>query len=108
MTSRFRGFSATEFFSLIFLQIRSSEGYYLKAVPLAENCTPILMNVGTTMSRQTKILYAQHAPFISKSPGEYALFWSDVESTKRASGLVLMLLVKDGATWKVTWLNDGS
>jgi hypothetical protein len=64
--------------------------------------------VGTTMSRQTKTLYAQHAPFISKSPGEYVLFWSNVESTKSASGLELMLLVNDGGDWKVTWLNYGS
>jgi hypothetical protein len=63
---------------------------------------------GTTMSRQTRTLYAQHAPFISKSPGEYVLFWSDVESTKSARGLEFMLLVKNGGGWKVTWLNYGS
>lgn len=65
--------------------------------------------VGTTTSRQTlKTLYAQNAPFISKSPGEYVLFWSGVESTKSARGLEFMLLVNDGGTWKVTWLNYGS
>ena len=63
---------------------------------------------GTTMSRQTKAIYAQHAPFISKSPGEYVLFWSGVESAKSARGLEFMLLVNDGGTWKVTWLNYGS
>jgi hypothetical protein len=64
--------------------------------------------VGTAMSRQTKALYVQHAPFISKSPGDYVLFWSDVESTKSSSELELMLLVNDGGAWKVTWLNYGS
>lgn len=65
--------------------------------------------VGTTISRQTlKSLYAQHAPFISKSPGEYMLFWSGVESTKSAQALEFMLLVNDGGTWKVTWLNYSS
>lgn len=64
--------------------------------------------VGTTMSRQTKALYAEYAPFISKAPGEYVLFWSGVESTKSARGLEFMLLVNDGGTWKVTWLNYGS
>jgi hypothetical protein len=63
--------------------------------------------VGTTMSRQTKALYAEHAPFISRSSGEYVLLWSGVESTKSARGLEFMLLVKDGGTWKVTWLNYG-
>lgn len=62
--------------------------------------------VGTTTSRQAlQILYAQHAPFISTSPGEYVLFWSSVESTKSTRGLEFMLLVKDGGGWKVTWFN---
>jgi hypothetical protein len=65
--------------------------------------------MGSTTSRQTlQTLYVQHAPFISKSPGEYVLFWSGVESTKSARELEFMLLVKDGGTWKVTWLNYGS
>lgn len=65
--------------------------------------------VGATTSRQTlQTLYAQHAPFISMSPGEYVLFWSDVESTKSARELEFMLLVNDGGDWKVAWLNYGS
>jgi Protein of unknown function (DUF4019) len=64
--------------------------------------------VGTTMSRQTNTLYAEFAPFISKSPGEYVLFWSGVESTKSGRGLEFMLLVNDGGTWKVTWFNYGA
>lgn len=65
--------------------------------------------VGTTTSRQTlRTLYAQDAPFISKSPGEYVLFWSGVESTKSARGLEFMLLANDGGTWKLTWFNYGS
>jgi hypothetical protein len=64
--------------------------------------------VGTTMSRQTKILYAEYAPFVSKLPGEYVLFWSGVESTKSARGLEFVLLVNDGGAWKVAWLNYAS
>jgi hypothetical protein len=64
--------------------------------------------VGTTMSRQTKTVYAEYAPFISKSPGEYVLFWSGVESTKSGRGLEFLLLVHDGDAWKVTWLNYSS
>jgi hypothetical protein len=65
--------------------------------------------VGPITSRQTlQILYAEHAPFISRSSGEYVLFWSDVESTKSARGLEFMLLVNEGGAWKVTWLNYGS
>src|SRR6202451_3575935 len=65
--------------------------------------------VGTTMSRQTlKTLYVEHAPFLSKASGEYVLSWCGVESTKSTRGLELMLLVNDGGTWKVTWLNYGS
>ncbi len=64
--------------------------------------------VGTTMSRQMlKTLYVQQASFISKGPGEYVLFWNGVESTKSPERLEFMLLVNDGGTWKVTWLNYG-
>jgi len=65
--------------------------------------------VGATTSRQTlKTLYAEHAPFISKSAGEYVLFCNGVESSKSARGMEFLLLVNDGGTWKVTWLNYGS
>jgi hypothetical protein len=64
--------------------------------------------VGTTISRQTKILYVERVPFMSKSSGEYVLFWSGVDSTKSARGLEFILLVNDGGTWKVRWLSYGS
>jgi Protein of unknown function (DUF4019) len=64
--------------------------------------------VGTTMSRLTKTLYVEHAPFLSKSLGEYVLFWSGVELTKSGRALEFMLLVNDGGAWKVTWLNYAS
>lgn len=65
--------------------------------------------VGTTTARQMlQALYVQHAPFISKSPGEYVFFRNGVESTKSSRGLEFMLLAFDGGAWKVTWLNYGS
>jgi hypothetical protein len=65
--------------------------------------------VGTTMSRQAlKTMYAEHAPFLSKASGEYVLFWNGVESTKSARESEFLLLVDDGGTWKVAWLNYGA
>jgi hypothetical protein len=65
------------------------------------------LNGSPTSRKNLYTVYALYAPAISPKMGEYVLFISGVDTSKKLYAREFMFLIKEGPQWKVAWFDSG-